>query len=173
MFKIPIFCYSQGEDCVNDYVVDLINTVDEYGKKWYSKDKMKPPEKISTPYGGRLTWTLPNKSKIICHLKDKEKIRHKKRWSQIMYMYYFLGYQLMEDKTLTSARKEVRSENTFLLALDGDVDFQPEAIIKVVDLMKRNPKVGAACGRIHPTGTGVMQWYQKFEYAIGKNLQAL
>ena len=89
------------------------------------------------------------------------------RWSQIMYMYYFLGYQLMEDKTLTSARKEVRSENTFLLALDGDVDFQPEAIIKVVDLMKRNPKVGAACGRIHPTGSGVMQWYQKFEYAIG------
>ena len=86
-----------------------------------------------------------------------------------MYMYYFLGYQLMEDKTLTSARKEVRSENTFLLALDGDVDFQPEAIIKVVDLMKRNPKVGAACGRIHPTGSGVMQWYQKFEYAIGRS----
>ena len=84
-------------------------------------------------------------------------------------MYYFLGYQLMEDKTLTSARKEVRSENTFLLALDGDVDFQPEAIIKVVDLMKRNPKVGAACGRIHPTGSGVMQWYQKFEYAIGRS----
>ena len=77
-----------------------------------------------------------------------------------MYMYYFLGYQLMEDPTLTSARKEVRAENTFLLALDGDVDFQPEAIIKVVDLMKRNPKVGAACGRIHPTGSGVMQWYQ-------------
>ena len=86
-----------------------------------------------------------------------------------MYMYYFLGYQLMEDQTLTSARKEVRAENTFLLALDGDVDFQPEAIIKVVDLMKRNPKVGAACGRIHPTGSGVMQWYQKFEYAIGLN----
>ena len=27
--------------------------------------------------------------------------------------------------------KKVRAENTFLLALDGDVDFQPEAIIKV------------------------------------------
>ena len=26
---------------------------------------------------------------------------------------------------------KVRAENTFLLALDGDVDFQPEAIIKV------------------------------------------
>ena len=33
--------------------------------------------------------------------------------------------------------------------------------------MKRNPKIGASCGRIHPTGTGIMQLYQKFEYAIG------
>ena len=64
-----------------------------------------------------------------------------------MYMYYFLGYELMENKNLTTESKEIRSENTFLLALDGDVDFQPEAIIKVVDLMKRNPMVGAACGR--------------------------
>ena len=37
--------------------------------------------------------------------------------------------------------------------------------------MKRNPGVGAACGRIHPTGTGFMQWYQMFEYAIGHWLQ--
>ena len=92
------------------------------------------------------------------------------RWSQIMYMYYFLGYQLMDNESLSKASKEVRSENTFLLALDGDVDFQPEAIIKVVDLMKRNPNVGAACGRIHPTGGGYMQWYQKFEYAIGEKI---
>ena len=55
--------------------------------------------------------------------------------------------------------------------LDGDVDFQPEAIIRVVDLMKRNPGIGAACGRIHPTGSGFMQWYQMFEYAIGHWLQ--
>ena len=88
-----------------------------------------------------------------------------------MYMYYFLGYQLMDQKELSSVSKETRAENTFLLALDGDVDFQPEAIIKVVDLMKRNPMVGAACGRIHPTGSGYMQWYQKFEYAIGHWLQ--
>ena len=33
--------------------------------------------------------------------------------------------------------------------------------------MKINPKIGASCGRIHPTGTGIMQLYQKFEYAIG------
>ena len=60
---------------MNDYVVDLINTVDDYGKKWYSKDKMKPPEKISTPYGGRLVYTLPGKTKMIVHMKDKSLIR--------------------------------------------------------------------------------------------------
>ncbi|KAM3625495.1 uncharacterized protein V6R79_012874 [Siganus canaliculatus] len=31
--------------------------------------------------------------------------------------------------------------------------------------------VGAACGRIHPTGMGPMVWYQKFEYAVGHWLQ--
>ena len=140
---------------MNDYVVDLINTVDDYGKKWYSKDKMKPPEKISTPYGGRLTWTLPNKSKIVCHLKDKEKIRHKKRWSQIMYMYYFLGYQIADRADLTEDQKEYRARRTFCLALDGDVDFQPKAVQKAVDMMQKNPEIGAACGRIHPTGSRV------------------
>ena len=84
-----------------------------------------------------------------------------------MYLYYFLGYQLMEDSSLSRESKEVRAENTFLLCLDGDVDFQPESIIKLVDLMKRNPRVGAATGRLHPTGSGYLYWFQKFEYAFG------
>ena len=37
--------------------------------------------------------------------------------------------------------------------------------------MKSNPRVGAVCGRIHPVGSGFMQWYQMFEYAIGHWLQ--
>ena len=32
-------------------------------------------------------------------------------------------------------------------------------------------QVGAACGRIHPVGSGPMVWYQSFEYAIGHWLQ--
>ena len=46
-------------------------------------------------------------------------------------------------------------ENTYLLALDGDVDFRPEAVRLLVDRMKKNKKVGAACGRIHPIGSGM------------------
>ena len=57
-------------------------------------------------------------------MKDKKKIRHKKRWSQIMYMYYLLGYLLVDNPKLSEERKEARAENTYLLALDGDIDFQ-------------------------------------------------
>ena len=42
------------------------------------------PTRIPTPYGGRLVWICPGGNKIIAHLKDKVKIRHKKRWSQVM-----------------------------------------------------------------------------------------
>ena len=42
----------------------------------------------------------------------------------------------------------------------------------LVDLMKKNPNLGAACGRIHPVGSaGILYWYQKFEYVIGHWLQ--
>lgn len=40
-------------------------------------------EMVRTPYGGRLTWKLLGGNSLVCHLKDKTKIRHKKRWSQV------------------------------------------------------------------------------------------
>ena len=69
--------------------------------------KVRPPRKIPTPYGGRLIWTLPGKTKIVAHLKDKSKIRNKKRWSQCMYMYYLLGFKLVDNPKLNDAQKEV------------------------------------------------------------------
>ena len=86
--------------------------------------KVPYPIRYATPYGGRLIWKLPGNTKIICHLKDKNKIRHKKRWSQIMYMYYFLGHKLVDNVNLSERQKQARKRNTYLLALDGDVDFQ-------------------------------------------------
>ena len=140
---------------MNNYVKLLVKTIDEAGSYVHGKKiRVKSPVKIPTPYGGRLEWTLPGKTKIICHLKDKDKIRHKKRWSQCMYMYYLLGYKLM-DTPYPDERKQVMAENTYLLALDGDIDFQPEAVTRLVDLMKKNKNLGAACGRIHPTGSGI------------------
>ena len=69
--------------------------------------RVKPPRKIPAPYGGRLIWTLPGKTKIVAHLKDKSKIRNKKRWSQCMYMYYLLGFKLVDNPKLNDAQKEV------------------------------------------------------------------
>ncbi len=36
--------------------------------------------------------------------------------------------------------------------MDGDVDFGPDSVRMLIDRMKKNK--GAACGRIHPIGTG-------------------
>lgn len=68
-------------------------------------------------------------------------------------MYYFLGHRLM-DLPITVDRKEVIAENTYLLALDGDIDFKPIAVTLLIDLMKKDKNLGAACGRIHPVGSG-------------------
>lgn len=73
-------------------------------------------------------------------------------------------------------RKLEISHNTYLLALDGDIDFQPHAVQLLIGRMKVNPDLGAACGRfkrisklfyfcfqrylnlgrIHPVGSGPM-----------------
>lgn len=42
-----------------------------------------PPEKTVTPYGGRLTLIMPGHTHMVVHLKDKNKMRHRKRWSQV------------------------------------------------------------------------------------------
>jgi len=156
---------------VNQFVKDFVACVDLAGSYVHMTNiRLRPPKKVPTPYGGRLIYTLPGKTKMIVHMKDKAKIRHKKRWSQCMYMYYLLGHKLME-LPISVDRKEILAENTYLLTLDGDIDFQPDAVTLLVDLMKKNKMLGAACGRIHPVGSGPMVWYQLFEYAIGHWLQ--
>nr|USH46112.1 chitin synthase chs-2 [Androctonus crassicauda] len=159
------------EMVVNRFVKQMVLVIDEAASNVHQCNiRLKPPKKIPTPYGGRLVWTMPGKNKLIAHLKDKAKIRHRKRWSQVMYMYYLLGHRLME-LPIDVNRKAVMAENTFILTLDGDINFTPPAVQLLVDLMKKNRNLGAACGRIHPVGSGPMVWYQKFEYAIGHWLQ--
>ncbi|XP_044753059.1 chitin synthase chs-2 isoform X2 [Coccinella septempunctata] len=163
--------HSDDDTQVNRFVKLLISSLDEAASEVHQTHiRIRPPKKIPTPYGGRLIWTLPGKTTMIAHLKDKMKIRHRKRWSQVMYMYYLLGHRLME-LPISVDRKAVIAENTYLLTLDGDVDFQPSALLLLIDLMKKNRNLGAACGRIHPLGSGPMVWYQMFEYAIGHWLQ--
>jgi chitin synthase len=153
--------------------------------------------KVETPYGGRLIINLPNNVSITIHLKDKKKIRNKKRWSQVLYFYYLFGYKYfdsLEKMELNYKAKQQKSEiptddstfqgygnflqsinaslrrkleNAFILTLDGDVEFSPNAIEIMLEKIVLNKKIGAICGRVHPIGKGPIVWYQKFEYAVG------
>lgn len=164
---------------VNEYVKNLEKVIPNTAKSEYMGFELEEVKKFETPYGARFEWTLLTDQKLVVHLKDKTKIRNRKRWSQVMYLYYLLTFKMNEareqvsknnNKKLEESMKKFTS-NTFILALDGDVDFKPEAVTLLLDRMKKNPLVGAACGRIHPIGAGPMVWYQKFEYAISHWLQ--
>uniref|UniRef100_A0A3Q1F005 chitin synthase n=1 Tax=Acanthochromis polyacanthus TaxID=80966 RepID=A0A3Q1F005_9TELE len=179
---------------VNSYVEDLIHVVVEVYRVFTNKE----PDDVSiveTPYGGRLMLIMPEGNMLYIHLKDKRRIRNKKRWSQIMYLYYLLGWKgyivknpqkintrraslisvdgeiFLPQFDNDNKRKFISDDNTYILALDGDTDFHPKAVILLVDRLRMYHNVGAACGRIHPTGMGPMVWYQKFEYAVGHWLQ--
>ena len=58
-------------------------------------------------------------------------------------------------------------QNTYILTTDADVKFTHESVEALLDLMMRDPGVGAVCGRTHPLGVGPVVWYQVFDYAIG------
>ncbi|KAG5855060.1 hypothetical protein ANANG_G00044900 [Anguilla anguilla] len=184
---------------VNEYVNDLTHVIIEVYRVFTNKE----PDDVSiieTPYGGRLLLVMPEGNMLYIHLKDKQLIRNKKRWSQIMYLYYLLGWKgyiaknpqkitrqndpcraslvsldgesfLLPTYGNDSKRRHISDDNTYILALDGDTDFHPAALILLVDRLRMYENVGAACGRIHPTGMGPMVWYQKFEYAVGHWLQ--
>lgn len=83
----------------------------------------------------------------------------------------FIFLRIMDNDQIQPDQIKKISENTFILALDGDIDFQPQSVHLLVDYMKKNRTLGAACGRIHPVGAGAMAWYQIFEYAVGHWLQ--
>ncbi|CAH1785466.1 unnamed protein product [Owenia fusiformis] len=156
---------------VNEYVKVLVSTIEAAASAVHNvKLKFPPPVKLSTPYGGRLEWRLPGGNTLAVHLKDKVKVKERKRWSQVMYMYMFLGLKLWAEID-EIGKKQLVADNTYLLALDGDVDFRPQAVLRLVDLMKRNHTVGVACGRVHPIGSGPFVWCQKFEYAMKHWLQ--
>lgn len=61
----------------------------------------------------------------------------------------------------------VTDENTYILTTDADVKFTHESVEALLDLMARDPTVGAVCARTHPLGVGPLVWYQIFDYAIG------
>ncbi|XP_017493923.1 PREDICTED: uncharacterized protein LOC108382039, partial [Rhagoletis zephyria] len=142
-FEVHIFfddafelCDENDEDMiVNRFVKQFVEVIDTAAQYVHQLPdlKLKLPKKYPTPYGGRLEYLMPGGNKLIAHLKDKMKIRHRKRWSQVMYMYYLLGHKIME-LPIDVNRKAMIAENTYLLTLDGDINFRPHAVQLLVDL---------------------------------------
>ena len=152
---------------LNAFVRQLIHLLQ---RRRGGEERVELVEKCPAPFGGQLVWRLAQGTRLVVYLKDRAKVRIKKRWSQLMYFAYFLGQEVLEKmeseeggrrssngNSKNSATSYFPSElartaaqHTFLLALDGDVVFEPDAIVKLVDLMKRDAAIGAACGRIHP-----------------------
>ena len=87
-----------------------------------------------------------------------------------MYLYYLIGWKMDACGQMTN-RNDIDKDKTFILALDGDVDFDPPALDLVLNRLLRNDKVAACCGQIHPKGDGYLVAYQRFEYAVGHWLQ--
>ncbi|CAN0125575.1 unnamed protein product [Lampetra fluviatilis] len=180
------FCTTAaGERAVNEFVSNLrrrrqgsdqVRRARYFNRAGDVEREGPPVEWTPTPYGARMSYRLPHGNTLSVHLKDKELIRHRKRWSQVMYLYYLLGWKIYRKakamgKDAREAWLEKTKQNTFVMVMDGDTDFQPSALSMLVDQLRRDSNVGAACGRIHPTGIGPVVWYQKFEYAVGHWLQ--
>jgi chitin synthase len=87
----------KGEKNINMFVKELFLAMNKAASIVHDIEgmKMAPPVKAQTPYGGRLTWKLPGGNLLTVHLKDKKRVMRRKRWSLVMCMYYFLGYQLL------------------------------------------------------------------------------
>ena len=63
----------------------------------------------------------------------------------------------------TQEQKETMASKTFILSVDGDTGFQPNALQKLIDILKKDEQVGAICGRIHLKGSGIFQLLSMFE----------
>ena len=82
-----------------------------------------------------------------------------------MYLYYLIGWKLDACELKNENGAVIKKDKSFILALDGDVDFRPDAFELVLNRCVRNDSVAACCGAIHPKGSGWLVAYQNFEYA--------
>lgn len=79
--------HDDNEIQVNSYVLCLMRIMERSIKRM--NVQVVSPTKIATPYGGRLEYVLPGKTKMHVHLKNKNLIRHRKRWSQVRIFHFY------------------------------------------------------------------------------------
>lgn len=140
LFDDAFECDDDGNQVPNQFVRLLLSTINIAAVYVHGIEmSVGDPIRVPTPYGGRLVWVMPGNNKIIVHMKDKDKIRHRKRWSQVMYMYYLLSYKLLGKKDQNAEKfekklfqkfygfgdfmknisedKKIQAQNTFILGM--------------------------------------------------------
>uniref|UniRef100_A0A8W8NYT2 Chitin synthase chs-1/2 N-terminal putative transporter domain-containing protein n=1 Tax=Magallana gigas TaxID=29159 RepID=A0A8W8NYT2_MAGGI len=99
---------------LNEYVTMFAKVIDEATSSLNSEPiKMMDPFLFCTCYGGQIVYKMPGGNFMFIHLKDKTKIRRKKRWSQVMYMYYLLGHRLQVEKESFAQDKPAKINDLF------------------------------------------------------------
>ena len=86
IFFDDAFKYDKSDDrVINQFVEQLIDVMNEAANQvlvsW--NVTIQNPTIVPTPYGGKLIWLMPSGNRLIAHVKDKNMIRHRKRWSQV------------------------------------------------------------------------------------------
>ena len=156
---------NQGRD-LTMYAMRLISLLEECFDV-----KLAEGQKRYTPYGMQLAWVVSEHLRFIIHCKNGNKVKNKKRWSQVMYMYYILFFRIPNDNKPNEEDPEKghidHYERTFILTTDADIVFTPESVKSLIEMLSRDRTVGAVCARTHPLGSGPIVWYQVFDYAIG------
>lgn len=95
-----------------------------------------------TPYGLQIRWMLPGGVPLFMHLKDSNKFKPKKRWSQVMYMNYILDYRckiVHELEMLSKSSPEYREQ----FADSVSSHFKHASGLRVPDSPGRTSGLGA------------------------------
>lgn len=141
---------------LSGFALQFLSLVEEILGKVIEKTDL-----FATPYGLQCKLQLDGGVWFVVHLKDNQKVKKKKRWSQVMYMNYVINHKLGEEA----------KERSYILTTDGDVKFTLNSINLLLDMVKRNAVIGGVCARTYPKGSGLLFWYQVFDYAVGHWLQ--
>ena len=160
---------------VSKYCVQLISCISEEVAQYLAHPTadstvkvgdnfVKTGKRIETPYGGRLEFEMPtNGTPLIIHMKDGKLVKNKKRWSQIMYMYYFLQFRLSQKDD----QAKLDTKDAYILCTDADVCFRAHDVQQLLSVLCRDDSIGAVCARTYCLGSGPIVWYQMFDYAVG------
>ncbi|GFS00558.1 chitin synthase [Elysia marginata] len=101
-------------DTLTEFALQFISLLDK--KLAVSMDKCRC---LSTPYGIQISSKVAGKLWLFLHLKDPQKVKAKKRWSQSMYINYVMKYR----KTLWKKDSDNKNE-------DGELNIPSESSIK-------------------------------------------